>query len=548
MTETMEKERSHMIETMKKERRHMTKRMLDLTLEIIYLLTGEDYGPIKKLGDPVRPRSLIFEKNKDKKILEVAQKMIDLLTGEVPIRCQDVTVYFSMEEWEYIEGHRDLYKDVMMDNQPPLTSPDGSSNRNPPERCPRPLYSWDSTQEAHHPPPSSIIPKVNQIDCKTEVKEEADESYVTGDDRCKEEEIPPEISTDGQYRRYDMEQHAVNSSSRANCITPNVCPAPPITDPSNSSNQESSTHGGSFTECSPPITHCRKAETFPRYEYGPCFPQKGQLVLQQKSPSLEKPYPCPECGKCFSWKSSLITHEKIHKGEKPFVCSECGKCYPWRAFLLKHQKTHMAEKPFPCSECGKSFSEIFLLMRHQKTHTGDKPFSCPECGKCFSQKSDFERHLRTHTGERPYICSECNKSFSQKEQLITHQRSHTGIMPYLCSECGKCFSLKAHLVIHQRTHTGESPYSCSVCGRGFKNKSNLARHEKVHTGDRPHLCFECGKGFADKSDLIRHERVHTGAQPYSCSECGKRFSYKSTLVSHLNTHKIQKAPTLEGVN
>ncbi|CAI9577126.1 unnamed protein product, partial [Staurois parvus] len=135
--------------------------ILDLTLEIVYLLTGESFPPVKS-GDHVtitvsQTSSMISERN-NKKILEVTQKMMDLLTGEVPIRCQDVTVYFSMEEWKYLEGHKDLYKDIMMEDRLPLTSPDGSSNGNPPGRCPRPLYSRNSTQEGH------TIPHHHQVD------------------------------------------------------------------------------------------------------------------------------------------------------------------------------------------------------------------------------------------------------------------------------------------------------------------------------------------------------------------------------------------------
>ncbi|XP_077113100.1 gastrula zinc finger protein XlCGF66.1-like [Ranitomeya variabilis] len=148
------------------DRDKMAERILHLTLEILFRLTGEDYTVVKKTSsdrcqDPVSegwgrplspitgppPHPLIHEDINDQKILELTYKMIELLTGEVPIRCQDVAVYFSMEEWEYLEGHRDLYKNAIMEVPQPLTSPDLSSKRTTPERCPRPLLPQDCNQE-----------------------------------------------------------------------------------------------------------------------------------------------------------------------------------------------------------------------------------------------------------------------------------------------------------------------------------------------------------------------------------------------------------------
>ncbi|XP_063814175.1 oocyte zinc finger protein XlCOF8.4-like isoform X2 [Pseudophryne corroboree] len=104
------------------DRKELTRRILNLTLDIIYLLTGEDYIVVNKSAECITPEvsgglnrtqspmtvpsphSLTHDRDNEQKILELTNKIIQLLTGE---------------EGEY-KGH----KDMMMENQQPLMSPD----------------------------------------------------------------------------------------------------------------------------------------------------------------------------------------------------------------------------------------------------------------------------------------------------------------------------------------------------------------------------------------------------------------------------------------
>ncbi|XP_073536878.1 oocyte zinc finger protein XlCOF8.4-like [Phyllobates terribilis] len=380
----------------------MAERILHLTLEILFRLTGEDYTVVKKTSNElceapvskgwVRPLSPItvppphplrYEDINDQRILELTYKMIELLTGEVPIRCQDVTVYFSMEEWEYLEEHKDLYKDVMMIPQP-LTSPVLSSKRTTPERCPRSLLPQDCKQE------NPNVPQDHQDKDLTYIT--TTETHVRGDLRSKGES-PTDNCPDDCTRRSEGQ------------LTSSI------------------------------------------------FKSDG-LVITKDITEVYAITPDSDCSKHFNQKLRLVRDKSIHTGEKPYSCSECGKCFPRKSNLVRHQRIHTGVKPYSCSECGKCFAHKSHLVSHHKLHTGEKPFSCSECGKCYVDKSHLVTHQRTHTGEKPFSCSECEKCFTDKSNFLRHQRIHTGKKPFSCSECGKCFYVKSFLVVHQRIHTG----------------------------------------------------------------------------------------------
>ncbi|XP_073521132.1 uncharacterized protein [Phyllobates terribilis] len=535
------------------DRDKMAERILHLTLEILFRLTGEGYTVVKKTSsercqDPVSERRgrplcpitgpqshpLIQEDINDQKILELTFKMIELLIGEVPIRCQDVAVYFSMEEWEYIEGHKDLYKDIMMEIPEPLTSPDLSSKRTTPERCPHPLLPQDCKQEDPN------VSQDHQGEDLTHIN--TTKTYVRGDERCKEE-IPtydyPDVllsivpircqdvavyfsmeeweyleGLKDLYKDVMMEvpQPLTSPDLFSKRTTPERCPRPllPQDCKQEDPNVPQDHQGEDLTHIDTTETYVRGdercKEEIPTYDRpGDCTRRsEGQLTSSIfKSDDLEIPQDAIEVNDITPNIPSSLNNEDLSSDPmKQVLSSDSLPTTKENQFhKISIKKQIVPTKPFSLSEYGNSFSREKSTLKHQKIHIAENRFSCFMCEKSFNTKSSLVRHQRTHTGEKPFSCSECGKCFNHKLNLIMHQRTHTGEKPFSCSECVKCFNNKSDFVKHQRTHTGEKPFSCSECGKCFNQKSNLVTHQKIHTGEKPFSCSECWKCFNQQSSL-----------------------------------------------
>uniref|UniRef100_A0A8C5PY74 Uncharacterized protein n=1 Tax=Leptobrachium leishanense TaxID=445787 RepID=A0A8C5PY74_9ANUR len=608
---------------MDKERDPVCLEILDLTLEIIYLLTGEDHMVVRMHEVDNRscrmserqwrshsrdmeppPCSLIHEECNEQKILELANKITRLLTGEVPIRCEDVTVYLSMEEWEYVERHKELYEDIMMEDHQPVITLDNSV----PGEFHTPISSPDSVTRrgsgiTSHKMNTAMKGRAKSAAYREEEAPSRKETHLLETDinpsNIKAESTVDEDSdvykpadqSETEYTTVLIKEESCDSCGEGDISDPDIYPSAehslteyPFSDlkqelptwenedfmdgdiykPGNMIHHESDVFPAIINPNLNAHNSVQKERSVASSETGTNLYSGSGLVIRQISAeedmmsdpgenfiresdckrqnvrTEEQPFPCSECEKRFTDSIALKMHQKVHMGDKLFICSDCGECFNNSTALKIHQRIHTGQKLFNCTECGKHFLTNDKLIRHQRIHTGEKPFKCEECGKCFIQATHLATHKIIHTGEKPFKCTDCGKCFNTSDKLTRHQWIHTGDKPFNCTECGKCFNRAAHLAAHKMVHSGEKPFNCDECGKCFSTNYKLIIHQRLHTGDKPFKCPECGKCFNEASYLARHRLVHTGEKPFKCAECGKCFTWSTQLASHKWVHSDEK--------
>ncbi|XP_069836845.1 oocyte zinc finger protein XlCOF7.1-like isoform X2 [Dendropsophus ebraccatus] len=414
---------------------NVTQKILNIALDIICLLTGEDHTTVKKTSSEQNSslkrcsgtQSPIIDN--EQKVLELTNKIIELLTGEVPVRCQDVTVYFSMEEWEYIEAHKDLYQDIMMDSEEPDPL-DGSNEKSPAHEWLSPLNSQDCSEDIR-----KGMEDEGMANITVEVRRQEEEMYMNNDHLCKEEETPIYINKDGHYSSTDAWDTSLylpqSCKIEDNIVTDSLQhPISPVMHQ---------------------VHHCTDL-TAKSSNYMKCSKNMKNVLKPSAGRRNSKTFECSVCCKTFTQNADLIRHSRVHTGERPFLCAECGKCFTQKSALVYHKRIHTGERPFLCFDCGKCFAHKSILINHRRVHTGEKPYSCTVCGKCFAYKSYLVDHQRIHAGEKPHRCIECRKCFTHKSDLNRHRRVHTGEKRFSCSECGENFTQRANLAMHQKVH------------------------------------------------------------------------------------------------
>ncbi|XP_018105929.1 oocyte zinc finger protein XlCOF7.1-like isoform X1 [Xenopus laevis] len=566
---------------MDRDRNRVTEKILDLTLEIICLLTGEDYIVVKKTDhEKVQPNqclarsltSLVQEEKKTKKNPKLTDKIPKRSTSEAPACCPNNDGSCPPAgQLELSKGNLEQYEDVAMENQ--------ESSRK--SKIKSPGYISSTPERCHMSPFSQADTEANGKSVQD--YQQVDKLDVLFPQQCKKEEVPTEINTGfpftweakmeafhPPFSEFSMNNKSVPQNSqeiRNTKLNPlGETLKTSISIPVKNKTLQEETHlqdlpddlGVSFH----PSTCCN--EKTQDVSHPPDSAKFNQTVQM-----TEKLYLCSECGKCFTNNSDLVAHQRVHTEEKAYLCYECGSFFTCSSDLAKHKKIHASENSLSESEYAKCPAPV--TGSYEKMQTGEKPLVCTECGKCFTCSLDLAAHQRDHVEAKNTPSSELEAPL-KGTTVLPHQRIDARLKEFVCSNCGECFTMKSELVKHHRIHVEQNPFACSECGKCFTELSHLHRHQAMHSAGTPSISSEpeerrkdspntskpeksqleekhfvsaeCGAGFSTSPEIVTHEILHIAEKEFVCAECGECFANNSDLASHAVIHAAGENPFL----
>ncbi|XP_018096601.1 gastrula zinc finger protein XlCGF48.2-like isoform X2 [Xenopus laevis] len=563
--------------TIKKDKKKMTERIVNHALEIIFLLTGEEY--------------IIMKKN--------APQSIHLLTGEVHIKSGDAAVYFSTEEWEYIERHKESYNDVMMETLGSLGIPTSKTSGKiaaevalDKDQKEKPYAIRRLNTEVQEiggivgPGGSKpgFEPDIDQNEpCAVICVDDKEEEICINGDSGEINEVMSDIENKGEpfadsSLEDTMQIICVNADSGESSVVdileesqPATCISDEVADDDTDKNNSevateveqkvkqlavrclddedeevfvSSGSGGSWSRRMSEeyqTTVCMSHE-LAKYESSvfhglQADNSKGNLALWKRGDTIfaSQSYQCKEntlaLNEKFDYSSDDALQEAMkHSSREKTIGSKVSSGKSGCEYYALAEDT-----PFNCNVVNNPY-----VTTQQMAHTDDTLYECTDGEKHLPYDSIFSRHQIIHTKEEPCASADFDKCFTDSPHEATQYLDSSGEKPFSCNDCGQCFTRRSSLLRHSKFHSGDKPYTCHVCGKCFSNKSHLVAHRRIHEGEKPYACPECGKCFANRSYLSVHKRTHTGEKPYSCPECGKRFTAMQSVVRHRRSHTGEK--------
>ncbi|XP_063289739.1 gastrula zinc finger protein XlCGF66.1-like [Pelobates fuscus] len=577
-------------------------RILNLTLEIIYLLTGEDYIILKKpeervthSSSPCMSEGSGNERDNEQTMPNITSKIAHVLSGEVPIRCEDIAVYFSTEEWEYLEEHQDLYKDIMMENHLPLNSKDRSFSPKIPNTLCSPISSakcfrkirknrndTETKEQRIHKPLK------RQTDYFPDVGKGSDscpaQYTFTNTNRttsCQEENLP------------NVDIHAVTEHTQSKCTFPSIKGKHVLWETRSLADLLDFTpagHTSTLSKDKPASQEKVRITDIDIYTPRECIQPEYTATYIKKEHDI--------LGKGNLTDVDIYPQNKHKHKHKEYTSTlkdgfvSCDK--ETNAHVDNNTSTDQIQTEYTnvvelalCEEEYMTDSDMCTQRNAQRQYRSTYTNS-------FSYSEGNSTNICTSTEYKSTDIKEGSTSSCEKGNLIGTDIYSSAEYPSIHIKKDLAFSEDVnhtvvnihceHTQIQNTSHTGEkislfkginttdiyTPTESSESHHSIDSKVGLVQNsarqgtfekcfpssQKLHAvadnlchvenlsvqnEDRNSLyCPECGKSFTSKSALVRHLKIHSGDTTLRCPDCRRCFRSNSDLLKHQRIHTVAK--------